>query len=265
MSRLSRVIFLLLCLHAGISDAQTYVRPSDGTVLTLFTATPLDGSPAVTSQIFNMTGFSGAQFYLETNADNCSRVARITVIQASSSAAANIPLGAAAQSINSQYTQRSPFSSVSPEVWTVAPLSAFIKVFLSSVANPEVSPAPGNACTATLRMVPLAFSGTPISRTGFSQQSFASSTAARVGSVGSVWGSIRHIRIQNLSTSVVYCGLDPRLVAPPGVPVVYGVVLKADSGGPVGDGGVADFDNLSTPVYCVKVGAGTAQLSVTEY
>ena len=263
--KLARVLFFLLCLHAGVSQAQTYVRPSDGTVLTLFTDVPLVAGPGPASQIFNMTGFSGMTFYLQTDQVNCKRVARVTVFQGSSSTALST-VGSVAQAVNAQFTSRYLSTSVSPETWTVGPVSAFVKVGLTSVANPEVNPAPGNDCTATLKMVPIAFTGVPVSRAGFSQHTFATTTASRMGSLGSVWGTIRYQRLQNLSGVPVYCGFDPRLVAPPGVPAVYGWILKADTGvgTPAGDGGVVEFQDMSVQVYCVVV-AGVATIAVSEY
>lgn len=263
--KLARVLFLLLCLHAGVSQAQTYVRPSDGTVLTLFTDVPLTTTPGVTSQIFNMSGFTGATFYLSTDQANCAKVAKVTVTEGSSSAALAAAATIPAQAVNAVFTSRSSLTPVSPEVWTVAPVQGFIRVSMIGSTNPEITP-PANNCLATLKMVPIAFSGTPISRAGFSSHTFATTTASRIGSFGSVWGSIRYQRVQNLSGTPVYCGFDPRLVAPPGLPAVYGWILKPDTGvgTPAGDGGVVEFQDMSVPIYCV-VTAGAAVLTVSEY
>lgn len=264
MSHFARIVFFLLCLHAGVSDAQTYVRPSDGTVLTLFTDYAVSSGVGANSQIFNMSGFSGVTFYLSTDKDNCAKVPRVTITEGSSSAAlAALPANVPAQAVNSYFTSRSGLTSVSPETWTVAPIGGFVRVSIFGITNPEAT-APTNNCLATLKMIPVAFTGTPTSRAGFSQHTFATTTASRQGSLGSVWGSIRYTRIQNLSTIPVYCGFDPRIVPPPGLPAVYGWILKPDSGGPVGDGGVVEFYDMALPIYCV-VTAGAATLAVSEY
>lgn len=252
-------LLLILALYVGTAEAQTYVRPSDGTVLTIFDNVDYPTASA-TSQVFNMSGFSGVTFYLTTSANNCTKIPAIVVEQSSSSSGF---LGiVAAAATNSAHQSISQITQSHPEVWTVAPLSGYVRIYITGVTNHELSPPPGNACRATLKMVPLAFQSSAVAKGGESGRQYINASPSRVAGLGSVFTNVSHFRLQNVSTSTIVCGLNPQISLNPAfTPVTTGIVLKKDSvgGGAItaaGDGGVLDLDAFGAVIYCVSNGGG---------
>lgn len=252
MSRFARIVFLLLCLKAGISDAQTYVRPSDGSTVTVNTAVPLVGpgviGPLVTSSTYNMTGFSGMTIVLKTDKNNCKYLPLVFVRE--SPASTFIPSSSSpwAPAINSFYvSRRGNQTSDFSDYYTVAPLTAYVRLDMGGIQNPQVV-APGNDCTMTVQFVPLAFAQTVISVSPDGAVTpLVTNTVTEL--VTGVVENKRFIRLQNVGTENAYCNSIPLVST-----TQYGFVLRKGTVDDDGTGGVVELPNLATKIFCVTAG-----------
>lgn len=262
MARFARVIFLLLCLHAGVSDAQTYVRPSDGSPVTLFTNLDYNTAPGVTtySTIINLSGFEGLAFTMVTSNNNCSNLPTVEVAESPSGSFAKVR---AAPAVNASYVSRLQNSTGSFfDYWLVAPLFGYVRIGITPVAN-DLKVGVGNTCTVSLVATPLAFAN---NIPGGSARS-ATATIPAVGDPAGPTkiqsnGTFTNLRLQNVNTTDVFCGSFHGAGAQTvDATSTFGFIVKAASGANKGDGGVIDLPGFASNLYCV-VAAGSGNVSV---
>lgn len=252
--------FYLLCLHAGVAHAQTYVRPSDGATINLFSNGAYTAG-TLTSTTFNMSGFQGAVFFLRTDKDNCAELPRVEVQASSfsSSFSGDVP----APAVNATHIPINLLNTTNPnDNYVVAPLFSFVRVKVFKVTNPATIVGPPNVCTVTLNMIPLSFVQTP---GGVSQQSggqnFAANTVTLIAPTA--LSTYRRFRLQNTSTSTVYCGdafIHP-ILAPPNNFLLYGFALAPATGPDQGDGGSILLNDFAGFMYCFSTAVGGGKIN----
>lgn len=262
MARFARIVFLLLCLHAGVSVAQTYVRPSDGSPVTLFTNVDYNAG-TTNSTIMNLSGFQGLALTAVTSNNNCTNLPKVEVAESPTGSFTKVRV---APATNASYISRLQNSTGSFfDYWLVAPLFGYIRISVSGVAN-DLKVGPGNVCTVSLVATPLAFKENVSGSAGVSRV-LSVVAAADPAFPTSIFltGNLTHARLQNVNTTDVFCAS----FSSTGEQTVdttskYGFVLKAATGANKADGGVIDLPSFSSNLYCT-VAAGTGNVSVLFY
>lgn len=258
MARFARIVFLLLCLYAGVSDAQTYVRPSDGSPVTLFTA--LDYNSGTTnSTIINLSGFQGLALTAVTSNNNCTNLPKVEVAESPSGSFAKVRV---APATNASYVSRLQNSTGNfLDYWLVAPLFGYVRLSVSGVQN-DLVVGPGNVCTVSIIATPLAFKEGVSGAAGVSRTySIGAASSTIITSIG----NLNFLRVQNINTTDVFCGsFNPGGEQVVDTVATFGFVLKAATAANKADGGVIELPSFASNLYCI-VAAGTGNVAVLRY
>jgi hypothetical protein len=254
----ARVLFLVLCFWAGIADAQTYVRPSDGASVTLFNGVDYNGAP-VNSSTINLSGFQGLAITVIADANGCTNLPRIQTYASPTGSFNKIKPAPASNSI---YVSRAGNATATTfDTYIVAPLFGYVRLALDGVPNDNLV-GPGGNCLAYVTTVPIAFS---------TAQPGAGATTS-IQAVGAVTpliipssGNRRNLRLQNVDTAVVYCSSfgasGAQLV---NATTQYAIALSAASAANAANGGVAELKEWASNLLCITA-AGAGRVAVLTY
>ena len=256
--RLSRVVFLLLCLWTGLASAQTYVRPSDGANVTLFNGVDYNGAP-VNSSTINLSGFQGLAITVIADANGCTNLPRITTYASPTGSFNKIRPAPASNSI---YVSRAGNATATTfDTYIVAPLFGYVRLALDGVANDNLV-GPGGNCSAFVTVVPIAFaSPQPGAGANSSIQAVGGVTPLIIPSIG----NRRNLRLQNVDTAVVFCSS----FGASGAQIVnattqYSIALAAASAANSANGGVAELREWASNLLCITAG-GAGRVALLSY
>jgi hypothetical protein len=256
--------FVAVLALAASAQAQTYIRPSNGATINLFTTVNYN-SGNTDSQVFGMSGFQGVQFFVKTTGASCSKVPAITVFGAAVATFASADFDFPMNGQNSYFAYKDN-STNSTYQYNVAPIASFIVVRLNGITNPNSNA--GTTCTATVKMIPLALPLAATATTPHSTQSAVTAAATKVTEGGGITGSNRPnatTTIQNQSLGVIYCDFDAGVTTS-----TYAIALKACTVAGDGTGGSWTLTNYNGRVYCIATAGsvtlcGGASCAVTSY